>query len=90
MISKRNVLLAAVLAAFSTAFVAHAADEKPADATSDMKGEPEKKKVKPHSHAQEKTGTPSAAPDTTTAPDATTVAKKKKPLHDHGKMHKGQ
>lgn len=88
MISKRNVLLAAVLAAFSTAFVAHAADEKPADATPDTTAEPAKKKVKPHSHAQEKTGTPSAAPDTT-APDTTTVAKKK-PLHDHGKMHKGQ
>ena len=86
MISKRNVLLAAVLVAFSTAFVAHAADEKPADATSDMKAaEPAKKEVKPHSHSLEKSGTPAAAPDTTTV-----AKKKKKPLHDHGKMHKGQ
>lgn len=84
---KRNVLLAAILAAFSSTFVAQAAEEKPAEATaSEKKAEPEKKKakqVKPHSHAQEKSGTPAAESAEAENPP-------KKPAHDHGKMHKGQ
>lgn len=80
----KSAVLAAILSAFAlSSFSALAAEDKSAEPTAEAKPAKTvaKKKVKPHSHAQEKTGTPSAAPDTTTE-------EPKKPLHDHGKVHK--
>ena len=82
----KSAVLAAILSTFALSSIsAFAAEDKSAEPSAETKPAKTvtKKKVKPHSHAQEKTGIPSAAPDTTTeAP--------KKPLHDHGKMHKQQ
>jgi hypothetical protein len=82
----KTTLLAAILSAFAlSSFSAFAAEDKSVEPSAEVKPAKTvtKKKVKPHSHAQEKTGTPSAAPDTTTD-------EPKKPLHDHSKVHKQQ
>lgn len=79
-----SAVVAAMLSAFAlSSLPAMAAEEKPAEQAAEVKPAKlvAKKPVKPHSHAQEKTGTPSAAP----------VAQSEQPqmpLHDHGKMHK--
>lgn len=80
----RFAVLCAVLSVFAlSSFSAIAAEDKLTESSSEAKPAKTvtKKKVKPHSHAQEKTGTPSAAPGTTTE-------EPKKPLHDHSKVHK--
>lgn len=83
----KSAALAAILSAFSLSSIpAFAVEEKPAE-LQPAEAKPDKpvtkKKVTPHSHAQEKTGTPSAA-----APANTESEQPKKPLHDHGKVHK--
>lgn len=89
----RSAILAAILAAMLSALAlsalpAYAAEDKAAEtpsaekSTVDKPAKPvAKKKIKPHSHALEKTGTPATKPEA--AP-----AEPQQPLHDHGKMHK--
>jgi len=80
-----SAVLAAMLSAFAlSSLPAIAAEEKPAEQAAEAKpAKPAaKKRVQPHSHAQEKSGTPS------TAPSDAQAGEPKMPLHDHGKMHK--
>lgn len=68
---------AALAVFFATTLPAMAADEKPADAKTD-KSEVIKKKVKPHSHVEEKTGVPAKAVDEAKPEDKDAKAKQKK------------
>jgi len=80
-----SALLSAIVSAFALSTLpAYAAEEKPAEtpAASTEPAKPvAKKKVKPHTHALEKSGTPSTKPEA--AP-----AEPQQPIHDHGKVHK--
>lgn len=85
----KTTLLAALLAAFAgTTMTAYAAEDKAAaDKATEVKApeakpaqEKPKKKLKRHSHMEEKTGMSSAVPEDKVAA--------KKPLHDHQKEHK--
>ena len=87
-----HLLFPAALAVFlAAALPAMAAEEKPADAKAD-KAEVKpadaktdkaavKKKIKPHSHLEEKTGTPAKAMEETKPEDKDAAAKKKQHLH---------
>jgi hypothetical protein len=83
---KAKLLLTALAAFLTASFAAVAADEAK-DSTAPLekavKTEKAKKKVKPHSHMQEKNGPVSAEP-------STAEGEPQKPLHEHGKMHKQQ
>jgi len=76
-----HVLANAMLAAFfATALPTMAAEEQPADAKAD-KSEVKKKKVRPHSHLEEKTGMPVKAMEEVKPEDKDAEARKK--LHSH-------
>lgn len=80
----KSAIFVAMLSAFSVSSMPTvASDEKHTEQLAEVNpARPlAKKSVKPHSHAQEMTGTPSAVP-------ADAQAEPKMPLHDHGKMHK--
>ena len=75
-----HLLFPAALAVFlAAALPAMAAEEKPADAKADKAAV--KKKIKPHSHLEEKTGTPAKAMEETKPEDKDAAAKKKQHLH---------
>jgi len=89
-----KLLLAAIVAAFAVQAAAIAADDAAADSAKSMAiagvdqsgiaTQPAKGRVKPHNHNEfHKQGAPAAE----TLP---AIAGARKPLHDHGKMHKQQ
>jgi hypothetical protein len=83
----KSTLLGAILAMFAaSAMSVYAAEDKPAETVMDqsspkMEKAEAKKKVKRHSHTQEKTGIPEQDPQTP-------QGEPKKPLHDHRAFHK--
>lgn len=85
---KAKLLTAVLAAALTASFAAVAADEATKDGTpvaagKAVKSEKAKKKVKPHSHVQEKNGPAPAEP-------STAEGEAQKPLHEHAKFHKQQ
>jgi len=83
----KSTLLGAILAMFAaSAMSVYAAGDKPAETVMDPSGAKvekveAKKKVKRHSHVQEKTGIPERDPQPP-------QGEPKKPLHDHRAFHK--
>ena len=79
-----HLLFPATIAVFlATALPAMAADEQPTAAAKADKTEVKKKKLRPHSHLEEKTGVPVKSVEETSPEDANAKAKQKKKLHLH-------